>query len=47
MKKILLCALLLALALTLCACGSISYSYADASRYTAGGTVIALSLIHI
>lgn len=40
MKKLCLFALLLALTLTLCACGSISYSYANASRYTAGGTVI-------
>ena len=40
MKKFFLCALLLALTLTLCACASISYSYTDASRYTAGGTVI-------
>ncbi len=41
MKKVFLCALILALTLTLCACGSTNYSYANASRYTAGGTVIA------
>ena len=41
MKKVFLFALLSALTLSLCACGStVFYSYADASRYTAGGTVI-------
>ena len=41
MKKVFLFALLLSLTLSLCACGStVFYSYADASRYTAGGTVI-------